>query len=137
MTQKCACEARFRNMTRRHDTKQCVFKCSPNEEDVFEHYAACPYVLRFARRLLNLATGSCALTHFLLAKRGMTATRLTLTAVLVYAVFRTTNAVRGKEDITETVAADMLEEYCKTAVKGHTQSSSVLHEALVGRFLRH
>jgi len=123
-------------MTQRHDTKQCVFKCSPNAEDRIEHYAACPYVLRFARRLLNLASGPCVLTHFLLAERGMTDTRLTLTAILVYAVFRTTNAARLKEHITETVVTDMLEEYCKIALKGHAQSSSVLHEALVGRFVR-
>ena len=122
-------------MTQRQNTKQCVFKCSPNEDRI-EHYAVCPYVLRFARRLLNLATGSCALTHFLLAERGMTNTRLTLTAVLVYAVFRTTNAVRGKEDITESVVTDMLEVNCKTAVKGHTQSSAVPHQVMVGRFLR-
>ena len=118
-------------------TKPCVLNCSASAEDRIEHYCRCPHILRFAHTILFIAPEDCTLARFLLAESNLSDKQLTLFAVLVYSVFRTTNALRNLVDVRPNVVFDMLEEHAKNAVKGHSKSASVLYEVMQGRFTRH
>ena len=125
---------RFRNMEGRWWTKPCVLNCTAGAEDRIEHYCQCPHVIQFARHCLGIENQACSLARFLLVDSGMSAYALTLQALLVYAVYRTTNAARHSDSLSPQHIYDMLEEFIKGAARGHDNASRVLHEALRGRY---
>ena len=61
---------------------------------------------------------------------------LTLFSILVYAVYRTTNDLRDKGEVSGGIVHDMLEEFSKTAVRGNIKSSAVFFQAVHGRHLK-
>ena len=65
----------------------------------------------------------------------MSDTDLTIYAILVYAVYRCINTARHGHCLTEDQVYDMLEEYSKTSVRGHSKSSAVLFRFAQGRFI--
>jgi len=125
---------RFRNLSGRWWTKPCVLKCSPAAEDRIEHYCRCPCVVYFAHHTLGIPAALCTLSHFLLCEPGMSNELLTLFAILVYAVYRTTNGLRDTCEVSREIVHDMLEEYSKTAAQGNNKSSAVLYQAVHGRY---
>jgi len=120
---------RFRNMEGRWWTKPCIFKCSEGAEDRIEHYCMCPHVVGFARRYLGIEVSACNLDNFLLVHSCMSDAALTLFAILVYAVYRTTNQARRTNTQSEQHIYDMLEENAKAATRHHAKSSAVLLSA--------
>jgi hypothetical protein len=127
---------RFRNMEGRWWTKPCVLNCTAGSEDRIEHYCQCSHVTRFAQHCLgieNIENHARSLARFLLVDARMFANALTLHALLVYAVYRTTNAARHTDPLPPQHIYDMLEEFVKVAARGHGNATRVLDEALRGR----
>ena len=100
-------------------------------EDSIEHYARCTVTRDIGRTFLGLQD-----THYshwlgnfitLGVNMGKVDDRtLTLRAVLVYAVFRTTNQLRHRPANDGTFVKDMVQQYAKEAVRGHAKATRVL-----------
>ena len=51
---------------------------------------------------------------------------LTLFAILVYAIYRTTNDLRDNCEVSREIVHDMLEEFSKTAARGNNKSGGTV-----------
>jgi len=124
-------DARFRNIENRYETQPCVLCCSERAEDRIEHYALCPLVVDFARRYLGMGAGSCSRARFLFGEAGLTDEAMTISAILVYSVYRTTNSLRRAAHVSPSVVFDCLEQYAKAAVDGHPRAKAVLQSRVM------
>ena len=111
-------------------TGPCVLGCSLRAQDRIEHYVHCPRVWDFARRFMGLHAGQHALQRFLLCERGLSDSTFVSIAVLVYAVFRTSNTLRNDQKSVWPPDApyvfDMLEQHAKAGIEGHATSSALI-----------
>ena len=100
-------------------------------EDSIEHYAMCSVVRKVGRCFVGLQDShySTWLGNFValgLNQGKVDEKTLTLRASLVYAVFRTTNALRHNPTTSREVAHDMLVQFAKEAVRGHSKATAYL-----------
>jgi hypothetical protein len=110
---------------------RCVLVCPGDAEDSIEHYVRCHAVRSFASSFLNLSFSHAdAVEEFVLASectRWTANTRdLSMLAILIYSVYRATNAARAQGNVSPTFAKQMLGQYAKEAVRGHRMSSQLL-----------
>ena len=78
------------------EANKCVLGCGATAEDSVEHYCCCPRTKEVAFRCLRLCTNTQVNIHtFTLCNPSVTTREdLTLTALLIYAVYRGTNFFR-------------------------------------------
>ena len=117
---------------------QCVLGCPIGAEDSIEHYCRCHVVRSFGLMFLNFSfSHDDALEEFVLAGVGTRWTEnkddLAKLAILVYAVYRTTNTARTQGRVSPTFAKQMLGQFAKEAVRGHPRSSKVWDGAWTNR----
>ena len=100
-------------------------------EDKIEHYSRCPVTKDFGRRFLRLHREHDLNLHtFTLTNPQINTTeRLTSTALLIYAVYNLTNALRKDgEKLTREEAYNALTQHAREAVRGHPRSAGVLRQ---------
>ena len=95
----------------------------------------CPHVRHLAAKYLGILPESHSLARFLLCERDMSDASITLFAILVHAVYRTTNHARNHGVGDSNEVFDMMEHFCKMAVQGHPASQKVLHSATHARHI--
>ena len=115
-----------RYQKRQHPDNHCVLGCGGQAEDSIERYCRCQTVRAVGANYLRL-WGDIDLGAFVLADaRLQDEESLTCVAVLVYATFMATNRFRREGGTSEQVAKDALEQFCRSAVKGHQRSQRVV-----------
>ena len=100
-------------------------------EDKIEHYSRCPVTKDFGRRFLRLHREHDLNLHtFTLTNPHISTTeRLTSTALLIYAVYNLTNALRKDgEKLTRQEAYNALTQHAREAVRGHPRSARILRQ---------
>ena len=118
--------------------KPCVFGCgSMCNADSIEHYARCTVTIDAARNFVGLQRShySTWLGDFVvlgLNHGKVDGKILTLRAIVVYAVMRTTNLLRHHPTTEDDAATDMVQQFAKEAVRGHGKASAVLAGAGLG-----
>ena len=112
---------------------RCVFLCSPTAQDSIEHYCSCAVVRQaYLKGLrLRLRAHPEALSDFLLVSLppgdGQQNTILTRTALMVYATYVVTNAIRhGGHKPAE--ALEMLRQAILNGAQGHRGAERMLGE---------
>ena len=105
-------------------------------EDSIEHYARCSVVREAGRTILGLQESSYDKWLGNFVTLGVNSGRvddstLTLRAVLVYAVFRTTNHLRHRPLNRRELVWDMVRQFAKEAVRGHDKATQLLDCAFV------
>ena len=123
---------------RRYQKKgNCLLCCGGRyAEDSIEHYARCSVVREVGRTFLGMQQSSYDkwLGNFITL--GVNSCKvddnmLTLRAVLVYAIFRTTNQLRHRPTDSVELARDMVCQFAKEAVRGHDKATQLLDNAFV------
>ena len=108
----------------------CRLGCGGCAEDSIEHYAHCRAVRKTADSYLALGSiCTIDLEHFLLAAEvfRVNTDALVCAAVLVYATYTTTNALRAtRRSLSQDAAYEMLKQNCRNAVMGHSGSTKVI-----------
>ena len=112
----------------------CLLCCgSAMGEDSIEHYARCSSTIHVGKSFVGLRDThpSTWLGNFValgLCKGSVDDKTLTLRAVLIYAVFRSTNYLRNNPTTSVDVVKDMLQQFAKEAVRGHPGATQMLDE---------
>ena len=101
------------------------------DEDSIEHYSICPTVVQFARSFLNLGVRNYlpGVEDFVtlgLNRGTLEDSTLTLKAILIYSVYRTSDMYRRKGATNQENATQALQQFAKDAVKGHSRAQSAL-----------
>ena len=111
----------------------CVFGCTLPAHDSIEHYVYCAAVHRVARNALRLdIKKSEALEWFVLAHLGLSdEENLICIAILVYAVYNSTNTLRKIGKFDPQLANDTMEQNILEAVRGHPASETILNGSWV------
>ena len=119
---------RFQKRQSAHN--RCVLGCGGRAEDSVEHYCRCRIVLDVAYRFLGLRfPDGCSLAYWLQVALALDDKDLqTRTAVLVYAAYRAYNAARHAGDTSEDVSKQMIIQYVKEAVRGHSASMKIVDD---------
>ena len=109
---------------------RCLLGCPPQAEDSIEHYLRCPAVLDVGRRRLAMNMNSQESLPYLLLATGPPAlfsldSWLTRCALLVYAVYRTTNAARHSCPFVGEEARRALVEALYEGARGHGKATVV------------
>ena len=113
---------------------KCLFGCgSAHGGDSIEHYAFCAIVKEIGVRFVGLQQThySRNLGNFValgLNHGTVDETTLTKRAVLVYAVYRATNTLRKCPARDVEHVKDMIQQYCREAVRGHGEATKKLEE---------
>jgi hypothetical protein len=123
---------RFQRRTQ--SCNHCVLGCPGGAEDSIEHYARCHVVRSFGLSFLNFSFSHAdALEDFVLAGADIRWSEnmkdLTMLAILIYSVYRTTNTARVQGRVSSTIAKQMLGQFVKEAVRGHPISAKVVDQA--------
>ena len=104
----------------------CLLGCISGEDSI-EHSLRCPVLLEVARRRLNLyLSGSDSWAAFFLASEGSgidSESTLARLALLVYAVYRTTNAARNCGKLSQETARRAIHEAIYEGARGHARAS--------------
>ncbi|CAK0840352.1 unnamed protein product, partial [Prorocentrum cordatum] len=98
-------------------------------QDSIEQCIFCRCVRRVADNFLNMRrVAPFAVDHFMLAHRVFSegAEALTCMAVLLCAVYRTTNQCRPLGGVSENTAFDAMKQQCRNAVAGHSASMRIV-----------
>ena len=118
-----------RRYQKRHlPTNRCLFGCGAQAEDSIEHYFRCPVTRDVIDKQLNLQSRLFANIH--------TATlcnvnindldRLTAIALLIYALYTTTNRLRHHPLAQDACAQDMVAQTMREGARHHKNATSVL-----------
>jgi hypothetical protein len=109
---------------------RCLLGCSPTAEDSIEHYCRCPVVRSFADRFLQLRlTSENGLEYFMLAPfSSEEKVMLTRAAVMIYATYNTINRIRYGERCGAKTALEMLMQFGREAVRGHSASTHIVDD---------
>ena len=91
----------------------CALRCCDEAEDSIEHYCRCSFTLGLAKRCGVEVEEIDMETFLCLNKRQDDA--IIIMARIGYAMFRTTNLYRGREDFTGQQVWDALEQFYKDA----------------------
>ena len=108
-----------------HDSS-CLLCCGGRfAEDSVEHYAHCAVVKEVAGKHVGLAPAK----HGLGTNHGTVAEAILVKrAVLVYAVYTATNYLRHNPSHDATAIADMIAQFAREAVRGHSVATRLLQE---------
>ena len=109
---------------------RCLLGCPPAAEDSIEHYLRCPVVLDFGRRRLAMYMNSQESFALLLLATGPPGTIpldswLKRCALLIYAIYRTTNAARHSRPFGVEEARRALAEALYEGARGHRNATAV------------
>ena len=111
----------------------CVLGCSTSAQDSIEHYACCPIVRGCAATMLRieLRPPPHAIADFMLVSTPPAAVEpksaMLRMALLVYAVYTSTNDARRDRPRDATVSASMLEQAVLNAVQSHSGAENELN----------
>ena len=120
----------------------CVFNCKHWTENRVEHYAVCPYVIQFGRKVLNIhpppSTNPAGLFLTLgLHEATVTDTDIIRRAIWVYATYRAVMELSHDEDSDDGEplgnAQELLKQFAKEAVEGHGPSTAILDSCFLRR----
>ena len=111
---------------RRCDENKCLLACSPTAEDSIEHYSRCAVVRRVGATMLGMEFPSTLHMFRLCDPRISSPDDLTMSALLVYATYRTTNVYRTQTGRSTTEALDTLRQCVREGVRDHHPSTRVL-----------
>jgi len=81
-------------------------------------------------RIVDWRPECISIDHFFCIAHGIAGAELTVFAVSAYAMFYATSQSRGSSPPQASCEYDMQEEFCNTALSGHTPSSAVLSQAI-------
>jgi hypothetical protein len=107
----------------------CQLNCGTEAEDSIEHYSRCPRTQELARRFLRLDPLRQVNLHSFMMCNPHTSSDadLTATALLVYAVYRTTNCQRFQQMLTETEdIISAMKQFAREGAKGHSNAKKVI-----------
>jgi len=104
--------------------------CGGLAEDSIEHYSRCRAVRAVADVYLRLGRNfTVDMEHFVLASEDLKCDdSLSCVAVLVYAAYNATNLLRAKDKgpVLMNVAHELLKQFCRSAVMGHSSRTNVI-----------
>ena len=114
----------------------CVLGCR-EQADSIEHYVRCPVVRSFAGSFIQMQIpAALAMQYFMLADDSLEEPQnLTRMGIVIYAVYRATEHIRRSCPAEPVVVQQMLQQFAREAVKGHSPSMRVLDGAprMLGR----
>ncbi len=117
-------------------SETCVLRCSEWAQDKLEHYAVCPCIRKFGRTFLNLQRGpaNCQLGQFIalgLNDAKVADEELVRRAIWVYSAYRAVMEVSHNGYGSQEEVQDMLKQFAREAVRGHSTSTAILDGCFV------
>jgi len=112
---------------------RCRFGCPGSDNDAIEHYAGCPHVAEFGRRVLNIPAGDLMQRRldFFLLSSGLPEQpdRLVRLALRTAATYRAHNAIRTSTGASPEVAYAALAQAARELARGHARTTAVFDAA--------
>ena len=118
-----------RRYQKRHlHTNRCLFGCGAQAEDSIEHYFRCPATAKVIDKQLNLESGLFANVHTaaLCNVNISDLDRLTAIALLIYALYTSTNKLRHHPLAQDACVQDVITQTMREGARHHENATRVL-----------